>query len=349
MKITSKTFGDLPNGAQADLFTLRNDNNVVIKVTNYGAIITSIETPDTNGNTTNIVCGFERLEDYLSEEYLGSYPYFGAIIGRNGNRIANGKYTIDGVEYSGAINNGPNHLHGGLEGFDKKLWKAKTFENENEVGVKLSYTSVDGEEGYAGTLVTNCIYSLNNENELSIKYEAETDKKTLVNLTNHSYFNLTGGQGDIKNHELELTASKMTENVDLIPTGKIIPVAGTAFDFTTSKKLGKDIDSLPDGYDLNYVLDNEEGKFVFAGRLKETTSGRQVEVYTTQPGIQVYTGYWIPELTIRGEKKFGSYAGVALETQHYPDAPNHPEFPSTILAPGEKYEEQTVYKFGLIE
>lgn len=349
MKITSKTFGNLPNGAQADLFTLSNDHSVVIKVTNYGAIITSIETPDKSGKTSNIVCGFERLEDYLSEEYLGSYPYFGSIIGRNGNRIANGKYTIDGIEYNGAINNGPNHLHGGLEGFDKKLWKAETFENETEVGVKLTYTSVDGEEGYPGTLVTNCIYTLNNENELAIKYEAETDKKTLVNLTNHSYFNLTGGQENIKNHELELSASKMTESVDLIPTGKIIPVEGTAFDFTSNKKLGQDIDSLPDGYDLNYVLDNEEGKFVFVGRLKEATSGRQVEVYTTQPGIQVYTGYWIPELTIRGEKKFGSYAGVALETQHYPDAPNHTEFPSTVLAPGEKYEEQTVYKFGLIE
>ena len=349
MKITSKTFGNLPNGAQAELFTLSNDQDVEIKITNYGAIITAIETPDKAGNKTNIVCGFDKLEDYLSDEYLGSYPYFGAIIGRNGNRIAKGKYAIDGVQYSGAINNGPNHLHGGLEGFDKKLWQAETLKNENEVALKLSYTSVDGEEGYPGTLKVICIYSLNNDNELSIKYEAETDKKTIINLTNHSYFNLTGGKEDIKNHELELNADKITESEDLIPTGTIIPVAGTAFDFTTNKKLGQDIDSLPDGYDLNYVLDNEEGKFVFAGRLKEETSGRQLEAYTTQPGIQVYTGYWIPELTIDGQKRFGKYAGVALETQHYPDTPNHPKFPSTELAPGEKYEEQTVYKFGLIE
>ena len=349
MRITSKTFGELPNGAKAELFTLSNDNKVVVKITNYGAIVTSVETPDKTGKTVNIACGFDQLDDYLSEEYLGSYPYFGAIIGRYGNRIANGKYQIDGVEYSGAINNDPNHLHGGLEGFDKKLWIAETFENNNEVGVKLSYTSIDGEEGYPGTLKVTCIYSLNDENELSIKYEAETDKKTIVNLTNHSYFNLTGGKEDIKNHELELSASQITENIDLIPTGKIIPVEGTVFDFTNNKKLGKDIDSLPDGYDLNYVLNNDEGKFVFAGRLKEAVSGRQIEVYTTQPGIQLYTGYWIPELTINGEKKFGSYAGVALETQHYPDSPNHPEFPGTELKPGEKYSEQTVYKFELSE
>ncbi len=349
MKLTSKSFGNLPNGDQAELFTLSNDNNVEINITNYGAIITSVKTPDKAGNLTNIVCGFDTLEDYLSDEYLGNYPYFGALIGRHGNRIANGKYSIDGVEYSGAVNNGPNHLHGGLEGFDKKLWQAETFETKDEVGVRLSYTSADGEEGYPGILKTTCIYSLNNDNELSIKYEAETDKNTIVNLTNHSYFNFTGGKEDIKNHELKLNANKITESKDLIPTGNIVSVEGTAFDFTSNKKLGKDIDSLPDGYDLNYVLDNEEGKFVFAGRLKEPKSGRQLEVYTTQPGMQVYTGYWIPELTIDGKKKFGKYAGVALETQHYPDAPNHDNFPSTELAPGEKYKEQTVYKFGLTE
>ena len=349
MRITRKTFGELSNGAKAELFTLSNDNDVVINISNYGAIITSIETPNKSGEKANIVCGFDKLEDYLSDEYLGSYPYFGCIIGRFGNRIAKGKYKIDGIEFSGAVNNGANHLHGGLEGFDKKLWDAKTYENGDEVGLKLSYTCVDGEEGYQGTLQTTCIYSLNNENELSIKYEAETDKKTIINLTNHSYFNLTGGKENIKNHELELPAKKITENVEMIPTGKIVPVEGTVFDFTTNKKLGKDIDGLADGYDLNFVLDNEEGKFVFAGRLQEAKSGRQVEVYTTQPGIQLYTGYWIPELTINGQKKFGSYSGVALETQHYPDSPNHPEFPSTELNPGQKYEEQTVYKFGIIE
>lgn len=347
MKITSKTFGKLPNGAAANLFTLSNDNKVTVQITNYGSIITAVETPDKFGESTNIVCGFNQLKDYLNEEYLGNYPYFGAIIGRYGNRIANGKYKIEGVEYSGAINNGPNHLHGGLEGFDKKLWEAETFEKDNIVGVKLTYNSADGEEGYPGNLKVICIYSLNNDNELSIKYEAETDKKTIINLTNHSYFNLTGGKENIKNHELELKASQFTESIDSIPTGEILKVEGTVFDFTSNKKLGKDIDKLPDGYDLNYVLDNNSGDLVFGGRLKEANSGRQIEVFTTQPGIQLYTGYWIPELTIDGKMKYGKYSGVALETQHYPDSPNHPEFPSTELKPGEKYNEQTVYKFGI--
>ena len=349
MQITSKTFGLLPNGAQASLYTLTNDNQLSVKITNYGAIVTAVEMPDKTGTIENIVCGFETLEGYLNKDYLANYPYFGCIIGRYGNRISKGKYQIDGVEYSGAVNNGPNHLHGGLEGFDKKLWQAETFENKDAVGVKMIYTSVDGEEGYPGTLKVVCTYSLNNENELSVQYEAQTDKKTIINLTNHSYFNLTGGKENIKNHELELSAKKFTESIEAIPTGRIVPVEDTVFDFTTNKKLGKDIAGLADGYDLNYVLDNDEGRFVFAGRLKEASSGRQVEVYTTQPGIQLYTGYWIPELTIDGEKKFGSYSGVALETQHYPDSPNHPNFPSTELAPGETYQEETVYKFGLTD
>jgi aldose 1-epimerase len=349
MQITSKTFGQLPDGTQAELFTLSNDNRLTVKITNYGAIITAIETPTKDGKVDNIVCGFDSLEGYLNKDYLANYPYFGCIIGRFGNRIAKGKYQIDGVEYSGAVNNGPNHLHGGLEGFDKKLWTAEPFESEDAVGVKMTYTSADGEEGYPGTLKTTCTYSLNNEDELSIRYEAGTDKKTIVNLTNHSYFNLTGGKENIKKHELELAAQKFTESIEMIPTGNILPVEGTVFNFTTNKKLGKDIEGLADGYDLNYVLDNDEGKFVFAARLKEASTGRQVEVYTTQPGIQLYTGYWIPELTINGKKKFGSYSGVALETQHYPDSPHHPGFPSTELNPGEKYEEETVYKFGLVE
>ena len=349
MQITGKFFGELPNGSKVDLFILKNDNDITVKISNYGAIISSIETPDKKGNPANIVCGFDKLEDYLSEEYLKSYQYFGCIIGRYGNRIANGGYKIGGKKYTGAINNGRNHLHGGLEGFDKKLWNAEACENEKEVGVKLTYKSVDGEEGYPGNLKVTCIYSLNNENELSIKYEAKTDKKTIINLTNHSYFNLTGGKEKILDHELLLKANNITESVDLIPTGRIVSVEGTAFDFTRSKKLGQDIESLPNGYDQNYVLDNDNGRFVFVGRLKENSTGRELEVYSTQPGIQLYTGYWIPELTISGEKKFGRYSGVALETQHYPDSPNHPEFPNTELKPGHKYKEETVYKFGISE
>ena len=348
MKITSKTFGKTKDGQEVDLFTLENDKKVCISISNYGALITSVYAPDKNGKTENIVCGFEKLDNYLSEAYLGSYPYFGCLIGRFGNRIANGKYTIDGVQYSGAINNGPNHLHGGLIGFDRKIWTTEIFEMEGKVGLKLSYHSPDGEEGYPGNLRVSCTYTLDNESKLEIAYEAETDKTTIVNLTNHSYFNLTGGKENILQHDLELNAKKYTEAVDMIPTGHIVPVENTVFDFSSTKKLGRDIAALADGYDLNFVLDNDEGKLVYAGCLSEATSGRTVKVYTTQPGIQLYTGYWIPELTIDGVKKFGSYAGVALETQHYPDSPNHANFPSTELKPGEKYNESTIYQFGTI-
>ena len=210
----------------------------------------------------------------------------------------------------------------------------------------MSYLSPDKEEGYPGNLKVSCTYTLDNENKLSLDYEAETDQATIVNLTNHTYFNLTAGAENIMNHELELTAQKMTEAKEMIPTGHLVPVEGTVFDFTTQKKLGKDIAGLADGYDLNYVLDNDEGELIYAGCLSESQSGRQVKVFTTQPGIQLYTGYWIPELEIDGCKKFGSYSGVALETQHYPDSPNHDHFPTTILRPGEKYEQTTIYQFG---
>ena len=343
MQITKKTFGRL-NGTQVDLFTLVNDNRIIVQVTNYGAIITSIETPDKNGKCENIVCGFDRFEDYISEQYLGSYPYFGSIIGRVANRIANGKFTLEGKEYTLAVNNGPNALHGGLTGFDKKIWGAETIEADDKVGVRLSYTSPDMEEGYPGTLEVVCTYTLTNQNELKIDYEAVTDQTTILNLTNHTYFNLTAGRENIMNHELELTAEAITEVVNMIPTGRIVPVEGTAFDFRSKKKLGRDIAGLKHGYDNNYVLDNNEGKLVYTGILSEATTGRSVEVYTTQPGMQLYTGYWNPELIVDGKKKFGSYSGVALETQHYPDSINHKNFPSPILRPGEIYKETTIYK-----
>lgn len=344
MKLQTTKFGNLKSGSEVKLFTLSN-NNIKIKITNYGAIITSIEMPDKNGNTENIVCGFDKLETYISDEYLGSYPYFGAIIGRFGNRIANGNLEIVGTVYRMAINNGPNHLHGGLSGFDKKLWGAETIDEPNKVGVKLTYLSVDGEENYPGNLKVTCIYTLDSESNFCIEYLAETDKTTVVNLTNHTYFNLTAGKEDILNHELELTATKMTEMLEQIPTGKIIPVAKTPFDFTKSKTFKRDMEGLLSGYDDNFVLDNEKGELKYIGCLKETKSGRKIEILTTQPGIQVYTGYWNPELIIDGKKKFGSYSGIALETQHYPDSVNRPEFPTTLLKPEEKYNEKTIYKF----
>ena len=288
-----------------------------------------------NGKTENIVCGFEKLETYISDEYLGSYPYFGAIIGRFGNRIAKGNLEIAGKTYKMAINNGPNHLHGGKIGFDRRLFDAESFETENEIGVKLTYLSPDGEENYPGNLNVTCIYTLNNKNELGIQYYAETDKTTVVNLTNHTYFNLTGGNENILNHELELTANQMTEMIEQIPTGNIISVAGTPFDFTVGKKINHNMQAVPMGYDDNFVLDNESGDLKYIGYLKESKSGRKVEVYTTQPGVQVYTGYWNPELQIGGQKRFGKFSGIALETQHYPDSPHHANFPTTELKPGE--------------
>ncbi|WP_346857722.1 aldose epimerase family protein [uncultured Draconibacterium sp.] len=342
MKITSTTFGQLHDGSSAELFTLSNDT-VTIKITNYGAIITAIDMPNKNGSIENVVCGFDKLETYISEEYLGSYPYFGAIIGRFGNRIAKGHLEIEGKTYEMAINNGPNHLHGGLVGFDRKLFTAEIIENENEVGVKLSYLSPNGEENYPGNLQVTCIYTLNEACELGIQYYAETDKTTVVNLTNHTYFNLSAQKENILNHELELSATKMTEMIEQIPTGKIKPVVGTAYDFSSPRKLGAA--GLEMGYDDNFVLDNQDGELELAGCLSEAKSGRKVEVYTTQPGMQVYTGYWNPELLIDGQKKFGSYSGIALETQHYPDSVNQPKFPTTLLKPGEKYDQKTVYKF----
>lgn len=342
MKITTTPFGTLKDGQTAQLFTLSNET-LKIKISNYGGIITAIDMPNKNGSIENVVCGFDKLETYQSEEYLRSCPYFGAIIGRFGNRIAKGHLEIEGKTYQLAINNGPNHLHGGFEGFDKKLFDAEVIDSEEEVGVILSYLSPDGEENYPGNLKITCIYTLNENNDLGIQYYAETDKTTIVNLTNHTYFNLTGHKENILNHELELNATKITRLIDQIPTGKILPVVGTAYDFTSPRKIKAA--NLDKGYDDNFVFDNEDGDLILAGTLSEVKSGRSIEIYTTQPGMQVYSGYWIPEFTIDGKKKFGSYSGIALETQHYPDSVHHPNFPSVILKPGERYNQKTIYKF----
>lgn len=346
MKIKKEPFGKTKDGEKVELFTLSNDKQVSITIMNYGGIITSVNMPNKNGKIENVICGFDKLENYTSDKYLADCPYFGALIGRYGNRIAKGLYKIDGKKYHGVINNGENHLHGGIKGFDKKVWKAETFEKDGKVAVSLSYLSVDGEEGYPGNLNVNIRYCLDNENRFTIKYEAETDKTTIVNFTNHTYFNLSSGKKNILDHDLEMPLAKnITESVDLIPTGKIIPVKGTAYDFTSKKKIGKDLTS-PDGYDTNFVIEHPEGKLSLATILSEPESGRCIEVYTTQPGIQIYTGYYIPEFNIDGVLKYGKYSGVAMETQHFPDSPNHTNFPTTLLKPGEKYSQTTQWKIG---
>ncbi len=348
MQIKKSIFGKLQNGTEVFLFTLKNDNGIKMSVTNYGGIVTSINVPDSKGNIKNITLGFEKLDDYISDEYLGGYPYLGAIIGRVGNRTAKGKFTVDGTEYSVAINNGGNHLHGGIIGYDRVVWSPTIIESENEVGIALEYLSVDGEENYPGNLKLKVVYTLNNSNEWGIEYFAETDKATPVNLTQHAYFNLTGGEENILGHELQLNAKKYTESVDMIPTGNILPVDGSPFDFTSPKKLGADIEQLAEGYDLNFDLENYDANLIQAGTLSEPKSGRKIEVFTTQIGMQLYTGFWLPELTIDGEKKFGKYTGVALETQHFPNSANESKFPTILLKPGEAYNEKTIYKFSAL-
>ncbi|GET23788.1 aldose epimerase family protein [Prolixibacter sp. NT017] len=348
MELRREVFGTTPKGEKVFLYKLRNDNGVTVKITNYGGIITSIETPDKTGKTDNIALGFSELEDYVSEEYLAGCPYFGCIAGRYANRIANGKFTLDGQEYKLAVNNGPNHLHGGLTGFDKVLWAPHKIEKPDMVGVELKYRSIHMEEGYPGNLDVTVTYTLNHKNELGIEYKAETDHTTVVNLTNHTYFNLTGNRENILHHSLKLYSDRYTEtDATLIPTGKINKVAGTPFDFTEEHELGAKINELKDGYDLNFVLGDDIDKLKKAAVLSEDSSGRTIEVLTTEPGIQLYTGYYIPEMTGSNGKQLGRYAGVALETQHYPDSPNHPDFPSTRLQPGDQFHSKTVYRFGL--
>ncbi len=342
MNIKKEIFGQGPKGEKVFLYTLVNPNGITVKITNYGAIVTAIEMADNKGKKENVVLGFQSLEEYLSPEYLANYPYFGAVCGRYCNRIDSGKFELDGVNYQLAINNGPNSLHGGKVGFDRVIWAPKTIEKPDFVGLELKYRSVHLEENYPGNLDVTILYKLTHKNEFQIEYKAVTDRATVINLTNHTYFNLTAGKENIFGHQLQVNAKKRTVNTpNLVPTGEIADIAGTLFDFIESKPIGTRISELPDGYDLNYVLDNPDHKMVCAGKLKEEKSGRKVTVYTTEPGLQIYTGYYIPSLWDR----FGRYSGFALETQHYPDSPNHPEFPSTVLRPGETYQSKTTYLF----
>ncbi len=334
----------LDSGKEIKIYTLSNDHNISLTISTYGGIISSIKTPDRNGKVANIALGFENPADYRTEAYKGG-PYFGALIGRYANRIQKGKFTLNGQEYKLAVNNGPNHLHGGIIGFNDVIWQDKPFKNDQKAGLILTYLAKDMEEGYPGNLSVKVTYSLNNKNEFSIHYQATTDQATPINLTNHLYFNLNGVNKNILNHRIKLNADYYTPSDDtLIPTGEILSVNNTPFDFRTERELGSQLTSLPQGYDNNYVVAGIPGELKEATLLSDTESGRKIVLFTTQPGIQLYTGYWIPEYN----GKFGHYAGVALETQHFPDSPNKPHFPNTILKPGELFDEKTVYKFGVL-
>ena len=348
MELLRDVFGNARRGEKIFIYTLRNDNGTTIKITNYGGIITSVKTPDRNGNKTNIVLGFQSLDGYLNDAYIENGPFFGCIVGRYANRIAKGKFAIDGKEYTLPVNNGENSLHGGITGFDKVIWAPKKVEKPDMVGVEMKYRSVHMEEGFPGNVDLTVTYTLNHKNELHIDYKAVTDRETVINLTNHTYFNLTGNSENILGHSLQLNAkSKTVNDASLIPTGEIEEVAGTPFDFTSPMTIGSRIGELANGYDCNFILNNPKGKLVKAAILSEGSTGRTVEISTTEPGIQLYTGYWIPEMDGKNGEKFGSYAGLALETQHYPDSPNHPEFPTTSLKPGEVFKSKTVFKFGV--
>jgi aldose 1-epimerase len=340
--IKKEPFGII-DGKEVFLFTLSNNKSTTVEITNYGGIITSITTPDNKGNITDVVLGFNTLSEYQAEN-----PFFGALVGRYGNRIADAKFTLNGKEYKLARNDGKNHLHGGIIGFNRVIWDAVEKKTDNGVAVKLTYLSKDGEEGYPGNLSVTVNYLLNDKNELVINYEAHTDKTTVVNLTQHSYFNLSGeSSGNVLGHEMLINADKYTAvNKELIPTGELKTVKDSALDFTKSKTIGSEIGNLPNGYDHNYVLNKSKAELSLAAKVYEPTSGRGMEVYTTEPGVQFYSANFLDGSLIgKAGKSYNKHSGFCLETQHYPDSPNHPEFPSTELNPGETYKQETIYKF----
>lgn len=340
MKITKEKFGEA-DGKEVMLYTMTNDNGMSVKITNYGGIVTSLIVPDKDGKPTDVVLGFDDLQSYLD-----GHPNFGCIVGRYANRIAKGKFSIDGEEYTLAINNAPNHLHGGVKGFDKVVWEAKEKSSEESATLILKYTSPDGEEGYPGNLKMRVAYVLTQDNELKVIYQAETDKATPVNLTHHSYFNLGGTQDNAMDHILTIASQKyVAVDENLIPTGELIEVSGTPMDFTTPHVIGERIDNVEGGYDHTYVL-NTGGKMLKVAEVEDPKSGRAMEVYTSEPGIQFYTGNFLDgSLTGKNGIIYNQHHGFCLETQHFPDSPNQPNFPSTILKPGETYGYTTVYKF----
>lgn len=339
----SKKFYAMMGSDSVFQYTLANKSGMVVKILSYGGTVTDILVPDRNGKMGDVVLGYDSLSGYRQR----GNPFFGALVGRYANRIAHAKFTLDGKEYTLAANDNGNTLHGGLKGFDKVIWSVKI---HNDSSLLLSYLSKDGEEGYPGNLSVDVMYSLGDDNSLKIEYAATADKATPVNLTNHSYFNLSGGtDSTILDHELMLKADKYTPVDDkLIPTGKVDDVKGTAMDFTVAKKIGKDIAQVAGGYDHNWVLNRSGNDLELIGSLYHAGSGRFMEFYTTQPGIQFYTGNFLNGTlkNTRGGAKYVKHAALCLETQHFPDSPNQPAFPTTILKPGETYHQVTVYKFS---
>ena len=346
--LTRAPFGTTAAGEPVELIRLTNANGVELRAMTYGGIIVSLRVPDRNGTLGDVVLGYDSLADYAKDS-----AYFGAIVGRYGNRIAKGRFSLGGKEYQLATNNGPNHLHGGGRGFDKVVWTAEPFTSDSTVGVTFTYSSPAGEEGYPGTLTAHVTYTLTDRNEVVLEYEATTDQRTPVNLTQHSYFNLTDS-GDILDHELTVTADRFTPvDSTLIPTGILAPVEGTAFDFRAPHAIGERIGAggaqlrFGGGYDHNFVLTRAGSGLALAARLSDPASGRTLEIRTTEPGLQFYSGNFLDGAIIgKGGIVYQRRSGLCLETQHFPDSPNHPNFPSTILEPGRMYASRTVWTFG---
>jgi aldose 1-epimerase len=348
MKRDVQPFGKTNDGQEVKVHTLTNTKGMQVRLIDYGATLISVETPDKDGKSANLTLGFPTLEGYLQR-----HPYFGSTVGRYGNRIAGGKFTLDGKAYTLATNNGPNHLHGGRKGFDAVMWKSEPVTTPDTIGVKFSYTSPDGEEGYPGKLDVTVTYSISEDNALRMDYSAVTDKPTVLTLTNHTYWNLAGaGNGDILKHELTLMADKYLPIDDIsIPTGVLADVKGTPFDFTSPHAIGERIGELKKephktkGYDHCYVLRGQQRKLELAARVKEPTSGRNMEVYTTEPGVQLYCANFLDGGP--GAGGFKQHDAFCLETQHFPDSPNKPEFPSAVLRPGETYRSTTEHRFSV--
>jgi aldose 1-epimerase len=347
--LKQEVFGKTADGQRVDLYTLTNANGVEAKITNYGGIVVSLKTPDRNGKMDDVVLGFDNLD-----EYLKGHPFFGAIAGRYANRIAKGRFTLNGVEYKLAVNNGENSLHGGTKGFDKSVWKARQVPAKGGVALELTHFSPDGDEGYPGNLSVKVVYTLTDKNELRIDYSATTDKDTVLNLTNHSYFNLAGqGSGDILKHVVTINADRFTPvDSTLIPTGELRGVKGTPFDFTTPTAIGARVDQdeeqmkFGQGYDHNFVLNGQPGTLRQAVKVSEPTTGRVMEVWTTQPGVQFYIGNFLTERGGKVGKVYNKRTGFCFETQHFPDSPNHPSFPTTVLKKGGRFQSTTVFKFS---
>jgi aldose 1-epimerase len=353
--VTRASFGRMPDGTDVEVFTLTNAKGLEVRAIEYGAIILSLRTPDRAGRMDDVVLGYDALAGYVAN----NSPYLGAIVGRYANRIARGRFTLDGREFTLATNNAPNHLHGGVKGFDKVVWNGEPVDGPAGSGVAFSYTSRDGEEGYPGTLKARVTYSLNDRGELTVDYHATTDKPTVVNLSQHSYFNLSGGERDILGHELTIAADRYTPVDDtLIPTGELAPVEGTPLDFRKPVAVGARINDAHvqlkrgQGYDHNFVLGglkpDAAGSVRKAARLVDPISGRSLDISTTEPGVQFYSGNFLDgSIKGKGGRAYARRSGLCLETQHFPDSPNRPDFPSTVLRPGAEYRSRTVFSFGV--